>query len=128
MNYYSKAVFGVYGVLLITSINLSAENPIVPGRGLCDPQVRIYNNKVWLYATHDASLESKNFVMYDWWVWSSTDLVNWQYESTLYPQDTYYGKADKDCWATDAMSRNGKYYFYFSRGVTDIGVVESNAP
>jgi arabinoxylan arabinofuranohydrolase len=128
MNYYGKAGTLICTVLFITTGSLFAQNPIVPGKGLCDPQVRIYNNKVWLYATHDASVESKNFVMYDWWVWSSTDLVNWNYESTLKPEDTYFGKPDKDCWATDAMSKNGKYYFYFSRGFTDIGVVMSDSP
>ncbi len=108
--------------------NLIAQNPVLGGRGVCDPQVRVYNNQVWLYATHDASPKNTNFVMYDWWVWSSFDLVNWNYESTLKPEDTYYGKPDKDCWATDAISKNGKYYFYFSRGVTDVGVVVGVTP
>jgi beta-xylosidase len=105
-----------------------AQNPIVPGKGLCDPQVRVYNNKIWLYATHDASVSNTNFVMHDWWIWSSTDLVNWKYESTLKPEETYLGRPDKDCWATDAMSKHGKYYLYFSRGFTDIGVVEADSP
>jgi arabinoxylan arabinofuranohydrolase len=128
MNYCRKTGIVIFTVLIVAAGNLLAQNPIVPGKGLCDPQVRIYNNKIWLYATHDASVESKDFVMYDWWVWSSTDLVNWKYESTLKPEETYLGRPDKDCWATDAMSRNGKYYFYFSRGFTDIGVVMSDSP
>ena len=106
----------------------SAQNPVVGGKGLCDPQVRVYNDRAWLYATHDFSIKNTTFVMYDWWVWSSSDLVNWTYESTIKPEDTYYGKTSKDCWATDAMSRNGKYYFYFSMGVTDVGVVMSDSP
>lgn len=105
-----------------------SQNPIVIDKGLCDPQVRVYNNHVWLYATHDASIENKGFVMHDWWIWSSPDLVNWKYEGILYPQDTYLKKPSISCWATDAISRNGKYYFYFSMGVTDIGVVVSDSP
>ncbi len=105
-----------------------AQNPIVKGKGLCDPAVRIYNDRVYLYATHDASPDNEFFRMYNWWIWSSSDLVNWKYESTLRPQDTFYGKPDSSCWATDAISKNGKYYFYFSRGRSEIGVVVSDTP
>ena len=38
-------------VIIVVSLNILnaalAQNPIVPGKGLCDPQVRIYNNKAW---------------------------------------------------------------------------------
>lgn len=125
-NLRQKAVITFISIFLFSLSQ--AQNPIMGGKGLCDPQVRVYNDHVWLYATHDASIENKTFVMNDWWVWSSPDLVNWKYESTLKPEDTYYKKASTSCWATDAMSRNGKYYFYFSMGVTDIGVVVSDSP
>jgi len=105
-----------------------AQNPIVKGKGLCDPQIRVYGNKAFLYATHDTSPNNKGFRMDDWWIWSSSDLVNWKYESTLKPEDTYYGKPNNSCWATDAASRNGKYYFYFSMGRTNVGVVVSDSP
>jgi arabinoxylan arabinofuranohydrolase len=108
--------------------NILAQNPIVKNKGLCDPQVRVYGDKVYLYATHDASPGTKDFIMHDWWIWSTNDLVNWKYESTLRPEDTYYRKPSNTCWATDAMTRNGKYYMYFSMGVTDVGVVVSDSP
>lgn len=108
--------------------NIFAQNPIVRNKGLCDPQVRVYDNKIYLYATHDASPGTKDFIMHDWWIWSTTDLVNWKYESTLKPEDTYYHKPSNTCWATDAMRRNGKYYMYFSMGVRDVGVVVSDSP
>ncbi len=104
------------------------ENPIVVGQGLTDPAPRVYNNRVYLYATHDASPDSQNFTMNDWWVWSSEDLVNWKHESTLRPEDTYWGKPSTSCWATDGISSHGRYYFYFSRGADEIGVVEGNTP
>lgn len=103
-------------------------NPIVTGVGLCDPQVRIYDNQAYLYATHDASPDNKGFVMNDWWVWHSEDLVHWEQVSTLKPEQTYWGKPSTECWATDAMHRNGRYYFYFSRGPEEIGVVRSDSP
>ena len=98
------------------------------GAGLCDPKVRIYDNHAWLYATHDAVPGSKHFVMKDWWVWASDDLIDWKQVSTLEPEQTYYKKPSNDCWATDAIRHQGKYYFYFSRGNKEIGVVESDSP
>lgn len=124
----------IYGFILVGIINAGdfkksyAQNPIVKNIGLCDPQVRVYNDHVWLYASHDASVENTHFEMRDWWIWSSPDLVNWKYESTLKPEETYYKQPSINCWATDAMYRNGKYYFYFSMGPTDIGVVVGDSP
>ena len=103
-------------------------NPILPGQGVCDPQVRVYDGEVYLYATHDASPASRTFVMRDWWVWKSLDLVTWTQVSVLKPEQTYWGKPSTQCWATDAARRDGKYYFYFSRGPAEIGVVEGPSP
>ncbi len=103
-------------------------NPLFPGLGLCDPEVKVYNNQVYLYATHDASIRSTNFVMHNWWVWHTTDLVHWELVSVLKPQQTYFRKPSNSCWGTDAASRNGKYYFYFSMGPENIGVVEGPTP
>lgn len=115
-------------LLCLLQSNLFAQNPILPAKGVCDPQIRIYKEKVYLYATHDSAARSKTFIMNDWWIWSSSDLFNWKYEASLKPEDTYYQKATNQCWATDAISRNGKYYLYFSRGPKEIGVVESDSP
>jgi hypothetical protein len=109
-------------------IGVRADNPIVIGQGLTDPKVRIYNDRVYLYATHDASPKAKYFHMNDWWTWSSEDLVHWKYESTLKPEQTYWGKPCNECWATDAISHKGKYFFYFSRGNAELGVVEGDSP
>ena len=103
-------------------------NPIIPNVGQCDPQVRVYDDHVYLYSTHDASPESTSFTTNDWWVWHSTDLVNWEMVSILKPEQTYFGKPSTQCWATDAARRNGKYYLYFSMGPEDIGVVVSDTP
>jgi arabinoxylan arabinofuranohydrolase len=119
-------------LLLTSAFNFvgitNAQNPILPGKGLCDPHIRVSNNNIYLYATHDASINNKDFVMNDWWIWSSDDLVKWRYESTLEPETTYFGKPSSNCWATDAICKNGLYYLYFSMGQTDIGVVVGKSP
>ena len=103
-------------------------NPILPGRGVCDPQVRIFNGSVYLYATHDYSPKSRGFRMDNWWVWHSDDLVHWSLVSILKPEETFLRRPFTECWATDAASRNGKYYFYFSAGPKQIGVVVGDTP
>ena len=105
-----------------------AGNPLLPGKGICDPQVRVYGDRAYLYATHDASPIAANYHMENWWVWASDDLVHWRQVSTLKPTETYFGRPSGDCWATDAISRNGKYYFYFSMGPRNIGVVMGDSP
>jgi hypothetical protein len=66
--------------------------------------------------------------MHDWWIWRSDDLVTWKQVGTLIPEDTYWGKPTDQCWAVDAISGNGKYFLYFSRGPAEIGVVVSDTP
>ena len=103
-------------------------NPILPGKGVCDPQIRVFNGRVYLYATHDASPHNPTYRMNDWWVWSSDDLVHWEQVSVLKPEQTFLRKPFTDCWATDAATRNGQFYFYFSAGPRQVGVVTGPTP
>lgn len=103
------------------------------GLGVTDPHIHIFNDKAYLYASHDFSPENRGFDMRDWQVWSSDDLMQWQLESTLKPEDTYIGKPSDNCWATDAVEKDGIYYWAFSdmnrngEGA-QIGMVQSHKP
>ncbi|WP_371397565.1 family 43 glycosylhydrolase [Fretibacter rubidus] len=120
------------GLFLLTCLgaftHAFAGNPIIPNKGVNDPHIRVFDGKAYLYATHDKSADNTTFVMEDWWVWSSYDLVNWKHESTLKPADTYIGKGFTSAWATDAAENNGKYYWYFSEANEQTGVVMGNSP
>jgi len=105
-----------------------SRNPILPGQGVCDPHVRVFNNRFYLYATHDASPENERFVMRDWWIWSSNDLVDWKHECTLNPRDTWLGDGFGRCWATDAIERDGSYYWYISEGADSTTVLKAETP
>jgi len=113
---------------LFCFLNSFAQNPIVPNKGLNDPHIHIFNDTAYVYASHDKSIKNKKFIMEDWWVWSSPDLVNWIKRSVLNPKNTYIGKDFTRCWATDVAYRNGKYYWYFSEGNQQTGVVVGNSP
>ena len=110
------------------SVPIVAQNPIVPNQGLNDPHIHIFNDTAYVYASHDKSANNKKFIMEDWWIWSSPDLVNWTKKSVLKPQDTYIGKDFTSCWATDVAYKNGKYYWYFSEGNQQTGVVVGDSP
>lgn len=109
-------------------MNQQPGNPILPGRGVCDPHIRIFGDRIYLYATHDKSAGNDRYVMEDWWVWSSADLVQWTHECTLRPEDTYIGAGFDSCWATDAAAKNGRYYWYFSEANLRTGVVVGETP
>ncbi len=101
--------------------------PMVADVGMADPHMFVFNNKVYLYATRDADIKAKDFVMPDWKIWSSSDLISWKLEATIDPTSTYMGKSN-DCWATDMGFKNGKYYFYFSNANKNTGVLVSDKP
>lgn len=88
-------------------------NPIIQGMGVCDPHIHIFNNKAYLFASHDREPVESFYGMYDWWVWSSSDLVHWELEFNLFPKDMWVGPTN-NAWAVDGAERNGKYYFYVS--------------
>lgn len=105
-------------------------NPIVTGRGVTDPHIRIFGSTAYLYASHDLSPANETFVMTDWQIWSSTDLVAWKLESTLRPEDTYLRGVENftAAWATDAAEKDGQFYWYFSEGDVQVGVVVGPTP
>ncbi|MCV9386699.1 family 43 glycosylhydrolase [Reichenbachiella ulvae] len=115
-------------ILLFTSLFAQAQNPIIPNQGINDPHIRVFNNKAYLSASHDTSIDNDKFIMEDWTLWSSDDLRSWKLESVLKPEDTYIGKPFSSCWATDIAYRNGKYYWYFSEGNQRAGVVVADSP
>lgn len=105
-----------------------ADNRIIPSQGVCDPRIHIFNDKAYLFSTHDDAPHHPDYTMYDWQVFSSPDLVNWQKEFVLKPEDTFMGRITKG-YATDGAERSGNYYIYFSEDQKCLGVaVSKNGP
>ena len=69
--------------MLLVVNSVCSQNPIVPNQGLNDPHIHIFNDTAYVYASHDKSITNDKFIMDDWWVWSSPDLVNWTKRSVL---------------------------------------------
>lgn len=98
--------------LVFTSAHAFAENPVIRDRFTADPAALVYQGRVYLYTGHDeATPQDKHFVMRDWRVYSSTDLVNWKDHGSPMSARTF-AWARSDAWASQVIERNGKFYWY----------------
>ena len=101
--------------LLILSF-IYAKNPIITEIFTADPAPLVYNDTVYLYTSHDtASVDADNYEMPDWYIFSSTDMVNWKnHGACLSPQN--FSWADKHAYAGECIYRDGKFYWYVPTG------------
>jgi len=113
---------------IMFSFLANAQNPITKAQGVSDPHIRVFNDTIYLYSGHDSNPTDKIWDMKDWRVFSSTNLLDWKMEQAISPKNNYMADNSTDCWASDAATRNGKYYFYFSDRKRGIGVMSANKP
>ncbi len=106
-------------LLLSVPLTTAAQNPVISGQFTADPTARVFNNKVYLYPSHDIfppeGTRQDWFSMEDYHVFSSEDLVNWQDHGVIVTQNKvpWVRPNSYSMWAPDCVYRNGKYYFYF---------------
>ena len=83
---------------------------------------------MYVYVGHDEGRD--RFIMRDWYVLFSEDLVHWQCKKSLAREDTYLPPDSVDCWACDVVRSpwDGKYYLYYSHGGESTGVAVSDRP
>ena len=121
--------------LLSSSISSYGQNPLIPHIYAADPSAHIWpgdSNKLWLYTSHDVAGTNHYATMFDYHVFSTTDLVNWtDYGRVLSVDDVDW--AISHAWAIDAVYRHGKYYLIFcmvekSTGMFRTGLAVSDVP
>ena len=106
-------------LLLLASLSASAQNPVIRDQFTADPTARVFNNKVYLYPSHDIfppeGQRQDWFCMEDYHVFSSENLTDWTDHGVIVTQNQVpWVKPDSySMWAPDCVERNGKYYFYF---------------
>lgn len=113
---------------LLMSVFSFCQNPLVKDVGMSDPHIRVYNDTLYLYCGHDSHPDDPTWIMKEWRVFKSTDLLGWKQVGSISPGDNYMDDESTDCWAGDAATRNGQYYFYFSDRKRGIGVMQSDSP
>ncbi|MCJ1676912.1 family 43 glycosylhydrolase [Streptomyces sp. APSN-46.1] len=109
-----------------------ADNPIVQHVYTADPAPLVHNGRVYLYTGHDEDGSTSSFVMKDWRVWSSADMVNWTDHGSPLSLNTFSWAA-ANAWAGQAVERDGKFYWYVpvsvrATGQFAIGVAVSDSP
>ena len=98
---------------------MSAQNPIIRDQFSADPTARVFNNKVYVYPSHDIvppeGQRQDWFCMEDYHVFSSENLTDWTDHGVIVTQNKVpWVRPDSySMWAPDCVERNGKYYFYF---------------
>ncbi|KAE8857362.1 hypothetical protein PTNB29_08429 [Pyrenophora teres f. teres] len=89
-------------------------SPVLPGL-YADPNIAVFGNKYYIYATSDGYEGWGGNVFY---VWSSLDLDTWTRSDepflTLNGTSGNVPWATGNAWAPTITERGGKYYFYFS--------------
>ena len=125
--------------LLAVPLLAQAQNPVIRDQFAADPTARVFNNKVYLYPSHDimppAGQRQDWFCMEDYHVFSSENLTDWTDHGVIVTQDKVpWVRPDSySMWAPDCIERNGKYYFYFPSAPKDgrgfgIGVAIADNP
>ena len=128
----------LFGVPLV----LAAQNPVIRDQFSADPTARVFNNKVYIYPSHDIDAPDGNerlkewFCMADYHVFSSENLTDWTDHGVILSQERVpWGNPEAySMWAPDCVEKDGKYYFYFpnapkgeARGFA-IGVAVADRP
>ena len=112
--------------------------PLFQTKYTADPSPLVVGDTLFLYTSHDASPEdipdvneksSAGFFMYDWLLWSTTDMVNWtEHGAVASLKDFPWRSRENGAWAIQTVERNGKYYLYAPLHGHGIGVLKADSP
>ena len=112
--------------------------PLFQTKYTADPSPLVVGDTLFLYTSHDASPEdisdpnernSAGFFMYDWLLWSTTDMVNWtEHGAVASLKEFSWRSRENGAWAIQTVERNGKYYLYAPLHGHGIGVLVADTP
>jgi hypothetical protein len=127
------AALGLGGLFLVN--NAGAVNPVIMDQYTADPTARVFEGKMYLYASHDIPASPGRgrggwFVMEDYHAFSSENLIDWTDHGVILNQTNVpwlNGRTPFDMWAPDCVFKNGKYYYFYPTG-GQIGVAIADKP
>ena len=112
--------------------------PLFQTKYTADPSPMVVGDTLFLYTSHDASPEdipdpnernSAGFFMYDWLLWSTTDMVNWtDHGAVASLKEFSWRSRENGAWAIQTVERDGKYYLYAPLHGHGIGVLVADSP
>ena len=112
--------------------------PLFQTKYTADPSPIVVGDTLFLFTSHDASPEdipdeneksSAGFFMYDWLLWSTTDMVNWtEHGAVASLKDIPWRSRENGAWAIQTVERDGKYYLYAPLHGHGIAVLKADSP
>ncbi len=97
-------------ILLLSSHNALADNPIVRYTYTPDPAPVVFGDTCYVYTGHDED-GAEYFEMNEWQCFWTTDMANWTPRGIIM-RYTDFKWSTGEAWASQCIRRNGKYYFY----------------
>ena len=89
----------------------TGSNPIIRDKFTADPAPLVVGDTLYLYVGHDEAQRDEMFNMREWLVYSTKDMRTWTgHAPIMNVKDFKWAKAD--AWASQAIEKNGKFYFY----------------
>jgi arabinoxylan arabinofuranohydrolase len=121
--------------MLLLAGTSRADNPIIQTKYTADPAPLVYQDTVYLYTSHDED-DAVSFKMYNWMLYTSTDMANWTDHGIVAgvaaPYNTFPWAAGNNAWAPQAVEKDGKFYLYVPLagrgGGMTIGVAVADSP
>ncbi|AXT50217.1 glycosyl hydrolase family 43 [Aquimarina sp. BL5] len=117
-----------------------SQNPLITHMHTADPTARVFNDKLYIYPSHDAippeGIKAPRFCMPDYHIFSLENGNTWKDNGVILDQNEVpWGKKNSyGMWAPDCIERDGKYYYYYPAPPNDgttfrrIGVGVSKSP
>lgn len=135
--YKIKCCRPVWGLLLLMAVlpfmkGMSQNRPVVQTKFTADPAPMVHDGTVYLYTSHDeddAPEGMGSFLMKDWLLYTSTDMVNWtDHGAVASLKDFKWLNKENGAWAAHCVERNGKFYLYCPLHGNGIGVLVADSP
>ncbi len=121
----NKTIASTLLALLVAAPAAIAQNPISQVDFTPDPAPLVVGDTLYLYTGRDDMRATPdNFVMNDYQVFTTTDMVNWTHHAPVFNTAEFGIKDTAN--AAQMVYRNGKYYYYIS--LYGIAVLESDSP
>lgn len=108
--------------------NIGVNQPIIQTKYTADPAPYVHGDTIYLYTTHDEDT-ANGFQMFDWLLYTSTDMVNWTDHGAVASLDDFkYYDGKNGAWAECVVERNGKWFMYCPIHGHGIGVLVADSP
>ncbi|KAF3921833.1 Beta-xylosidase [Arthrobotrys entomopaga] len=112
--------------------------PLVTHIYTADPSAHVFNNRVYIYPSHDRETDIEDndngdqYDMVDYHVFSMDTIGSEVIDHGVVLHQDDIPWVSKQLWAPDAAEKNGKYYLYYpardKEGVFRLGVAEGDKP